>query len=232
MTSMSARPLAVLVFLGFAILLRAQDPYQVAPDHYHLAFENEWVRATRVTYAPHDKAPVHAHPPTPTTVYVYVTDGGPIRFAHVTGEHVAGVQIVRKAVQAGAIRFAHGAPETHSVEYLGDIPTEYARIELRTEPLDRPTRDVRLPPVVLDLSKSSATTEFENGQVRILRIACAAGDSCPASEHPADPAVVVTMSGPHRGEIRWAPAVSKGPIQLVRIELKTKPTQVPINPAH
>ena len=102
---MSARPMAVLVFLGFALLLRAQDPYQVAPDHYHLTFENEWVRATRVTYAPHDKAPVHAHPPTPTTVYVYVTDGGPIRFVHVTGEHVAGVQIVRKAVQAGAIRF-------------------------------------------------------------------------------------------------------------------------------
>ena len=52
------------------------ESYQVAADHYHLAFENAWARATRVTYGPHEKAPVHEHPPTPTTVYVYVTDGG------------------------------------------------------------------------------------------------------------------------------------------------------------
>ncbi len=75
-----------------------------------------------------------------------------MRFRHVTGEHVAGIDIDRKPVQAGAIRFAHGAPETHSVEYLGDAPTEYVRTELRTEPLDRPVRDVRLPPVALDPS--------------------------------------------------------------------------------
>src|SRR5262249_16225321 len=151
------------------------------------------------------------------------SDGGIMRFRHVTGEHVAGLQIDRKPVKAGAIRFAHGAPETHSVEYLGDIPTEYARIELRTEPLDRPVRDVRLPPPSLDLSKSSITSQFENGQVRLLRIVCAAGERCPETEHPADPAVVVTMSGSHHGDIRWSPQVDRGPLELVRIELKTKP---------
>src|SRR5580698_4708560 len=67
-----------------------------------------------------------------------------------TGEHFAGVNIDRKPVQAGAIRFARGAPETYSVEYLGDTATEYHRIELRTEPLDCPIRDIRLPPVTLD----------------------------------------------------------------------------------
>jgi beta-alanine degradation protein BauB len=112
--------------LAAAFSAAAQDPYQVAPENYHLVFENEWARATRVTYRPGDKLPVHSHPPTPTTVYVYVTDGGPIRFGHVTGEHVEGVMITRKAVQAGAIRFAHGAPETHTVEYLGDAPTDRA----------------------------------------------------------------------------------------------------------
>jgi hypothetical protein len=50
-----------------------------------------------------------------------------MRFRHVTGERVAGVDIDRKPVQAGAIRFAHGAPETQSVEYLGSVPTEYVR---------------------------------------------------------------------------------------------------------
>jgi hypothetical protein len=49
-----------------------------------------------------------------------------------TGIPVAGLTVTRPAVKAGAIRFAHSAPETHSVEYLGDAPTEYVRIELRT----------------------------------------------------------------------------------------------------
>ena len=128
---------------------------------------------------------------------------------------MAGLAITRKPVQAGAIRFAHGAPETHSVEYLGDAPTEYARIELRTEPLDRPVRDVRLPP----------GGEFENRQVRIVHVSCAAGKRCPESEHPADPAVVVAMSGPHKGEISWCPPTPQGPLDLVRIELKTKPVK-------
>jgi len=134
MILMSIGARTLLTLLGLAISAAAQDPYRVAGDHYHLVFENSWMRATRVTYGPHETAPVHRHPPTPTTVYVYLTDGGVMRFHHVTGENVAGVSIDRKPVLAGAIRFAHGAPETHSVEYLGDIPTEYARIELRTEP--------------------------------------------------------------------------------------------------
>ncbi len=212
---------------AFALFLAAmiQDPYRVAASHYHLIFENAWVRATRVTYGPHETAPVHRHPPTPTTVYIYVTDGGVMRFHHVTGDHVAGMAIDRKPVAAGAIRFAHGAPETHRVEYLGDTATEYARIELRTEPLDRPVRDVRLPPVKFDPARPAMLTQFENGQVRIVRVSCGEGERCPAPAHPADPSVVVTMTGPHRGEIAWSPGAMQGPGELVRIELKSKPAR-------
>lgn len=165
-----ALPLAVM----------AQDPYRVAGDHYHLLFENDWVRATRVTFSPHDSLPVHSHPATPTTLYVNTTDGGPIAFHHITGANVAGVSVTRKPVLAGALRFAHGAPETHTVDYLGDAPSEYARIELRTEPIDRPMRDVRLPPFPLDLSKATVETQFENGQVRIIRVGCPAAKPCPS----------------------------------------------------
>jgi peptidoglycan/xylan/chitin deacetylase (PgdA/CDA1 family) len=201
----------------------ALDPYRVAPGNYHFVFENEWARATRVSFNPHDKLPVHQHPPTPTSVYVYVTDGGAIRFNHVTGDHVAGLEIVRKPVLAGAIRFAHGAPETHTVEYLGDVPTEYARIELRTEAIDRPVRDFRLPPEPADLSRSSRRVRFENGQVRIVHVTCAAGQACPTSEHAADPVVVVTLSGARRGEIEWSAAPARGPLEQMWIELKSKP---------
>jgi hypothetical protein len=215
--------LAALLIPALALMI--QDPYRVAAKHYHLLLENQWVRATRVTYGPHESAPVHQHPPTPTTVYIYITDGGVMRFHHVTGDNVAGMDINRKPVQAGAIRFAHGAPETHSVQYLGDDATEYIRLELRTEPLDRPKRDVRLPPMPLEVSKPAVRIQFENGQVRILRVACAAGQLCPASEHPDDPAVVITMSGPHKGEVAWSPKPQEGAREQVRIELKSKPAK-------
>jgi hypothetical protein len=215
-----------LLFLAcFAICLSGQNPYLVADAHYHLIFENAWARASLVTYGPHETAPVHEHPPTPTTIYIYITDGGEFRFKHMTGLKVAGTTITRPAVKAGAIRFAHSAPETHSVEYLGDAPTEYVRIELRTDPLNLPIRNIRIPPPALDPAKSTVLNEFENSQVRILRIVCAPQENCPPSRNPGDPAIVTIMSGPDRGAVRWSPstATEKGPLDEVRIELKTEP---------
>jgi hypothetical protein len=206
-----------------------QDPYVVAGDHYHLLFENDWARASRVTYGPHETAPVHDHPPTPTSIYIYVTAGGEFRFKHITGFKVSGYTITRPAVQAGAIRFAHSAPETHSVEYLGDVPTEYVRIELRTEAPDIPVRDVRIPPAAMDPAKSGVRKEFENGQIRILRVVCAPGDPCPVSQNPDDPAIVTVMNGSDRGMVRWSPKAEEAnapaarPLEEVRIELKTEP---------
>jgi hypothetical protein len=211
-----------MLLLTASTTLLSQDPYRVAGNHYHLVFENPWVRATRVTYGSHETAPVHTHPPNPVTVYVYITDADVMQFHHVTGEHVAGFTIDRKPVKAGAVRVAHGAPETHDVRYLGDDLTEYARIELRTEPLDRPTRDVRLPPYTFD-NPSGAAQQFENGQLRIVRVRCEAAHKCPDSAHPADPAVAVILDGPRRGEILWSPASLTGPMEQVRIELKSPP---------
>jgi len=208
-----------VVFLLCAVAVFAQDPYKVAGNHYHLVFENDWVRATRVDYGPYETAEVHNHPPNPVTVYVYVTDGGAIEFHHVTGDHVAGFTITRKPVQAGAIRVAHGGPETHTVKYLGNQSMEYVRLELRTEAIDRPTRDVRLSP----------KQTFENGQMRIVRVHCDAGVRCAASDHPNDPSVVIEMSGPRQGEVLWcAPAAViplSGPLELVRVDLKSRPVQ-------
>jgi quercetin dioxygenase-like cupin family protein len=215
----------LLLSLFFAVRISAQDPYKVAGDHYHLIFENAWARATRVTYGPHETAPAHDHPLTPTAIYIYVTDGGEFRFRHMTGFKVPGYTVTRPAVKAGAIRFAHSAPETHSVEYLGDASTEYIRIELRTDPLNVPIRNIRIPPPAMDPLKSAMLNEFENGQVRILRVICAAGEKCPASMNPDDPAIVTVMSGPDRGAVRWSPAPEKGPLDEVRIELKTDPVR-------
>lgn len=145
-----------LLLLASAAAL-AQDPYKVAPRVYQKEFENAWVRVSRVSYQPGDKVPVHDHPAIPT-VYVYVTDGGPIHFGH---QEFSG--ITRSAVLAGQIRFNRGNKETHTTEYRGDQPSEYLRIELKTKP-DGPPRDARIAP--------DDMTPFENKQVRIARVTC------------------------------------------------------------
>jgi hypothetical protein len=46
------------------------------------------------------------------------------------------------------------------------------------------------------------------------------------SEHPDDPTIVVTMSGPNRGKAEWSPKkIENGPLEQVRIELKTQPVK-------
>ena len=84
-----------------------------------------------VHYAPHEKLPVHDHSPFPT-VYVYLSDSGPVRFSHVEKVPFA---IVRKPLRAGAFRVSPGRIERHEVENLGDVPTDFLRVELKRVPL-------------------------------------------------------------------------------------------------
>ena len=140
-----------------AIHAFAQNPYATLPRNYQLEFENDYVRVSRVKYFPGDKLPVHSHPAIPT-VYVYLTDGGPIRFVHKTPK----VTIERSAVKAGSVRFNRNARvETHETEYFGDSPSEYLRVELKTTP-GPPHRDARL--------EDDADFPWEDPQVRISRI--------------------------------------------------------------
>jgi hypothetical protein len=62
-----------------------------------------------------------------------------------------------------------------------------------------------------DAPGTALRVQFENGQVRIVRVLCAAKVRCPESEHPKDPAVTVARSMP------------EGPLEQVRIELKARP---------
>ena len=149
----------------------AQNPYAVCPKNYRLELENDWVRVSRAMFAPGDKLPVHDHPARPT-VFVYLTDGGPIRFTHIQPEFTA----ERPRVREGGIRFHTGAKETHVVEYLGDAPSEYLRIELKTERPDKKSQHVRMAPDDLK--------PFENSQIRISRSLCAAKRECAPMEYP------------------------------------------------
>jgi predicted metal-dependent enzyme (double-stranded beta helix superfamily) len=40
----------------------AQDPTKVEPQHYQLAFENEYVQVVNIHYGPREKSALHNHP--------------------------------------------------------------------------------------------------------------------------------------------------------------------------
>jgi hypothetical protein len=197
-----------------------------------LELENEWVRVERVTYGPGEKLTLR-HPELPT-IYIYLTDAGPIRFKHET------FTIERRPVRVGGIRFSRGAVEKHTAENLTDAAGAYVRVELKTEPVEPPRRDVRLDAEPHAPDENICKTQFENGQVRIVRMTCAAGRTCPPPETPDLFAVVVALgdgivlsgaesrpvrSGQtfwHTKPVDWRNAGER-PLELVRLELKSKP---------
>ena len=194
-----------MILLALAVLANAQQPYSTLPRNYALEFENAWVRVSRVKYSPGEKLPVHSHPSIPT-IYVYLTDGGPIRFTHITPK----VTIVRAEVKTGQVRFNRNARvETHETEYQGDAPSEYLRVELKTAP-GPPHLDARL--------LEDADFPWEDPQVRISRF------HGPAPELPR-PYILVNLS---TGGFTWIdpkdkppPAKSHEPGWFVLLELKT-----------
>jgi hypothetical protein len=55
---------------------------------------------------------------------------------------------------------------------------------LKAQPPDEPPTDVRRAP--------DDRTPYDSPTLRIFRVTCPARAACPASDHPGDPAVVVT----------------------------------------
>jgi hypothetical protein len=189
-----------------AALLSAQDPLKTLPDNYHLVFENPQVRVIHVLYHPHEKLPVHDHPASPT-VYVYLTDSGPVRFSHVEARAFSAT---RKPLHAGAFRLSPGRLEKHEVENLGDIPTEFLRVELKQVPLGFQRNDVRdYKP--LDLTHPSVTVAFAGPFVKIERII----DS--PIEKSDDPSLLIPLA--KGGEVTWlnAHATSTASGHILRI---------------
>ena len=107
------------------------DPLVVDPQHYHLEFENEFVKVIRCRIPPHDKVARHHHPV--GAVIIFMTD-----------------QNLRQTLLNGTKQEAHhkagevlwAEPSTHMGENYTDQPYEYIRVDIKaaTHPSAGPTR--------------------------------------------------------------------------------------------
>lgn len=204
---------AAAVILLFAGMMRGQDPLRTLPNNYHLVFENNLVRVIHVLYRSHEKLPVHNHSDNPT-VYVYLTDSGPVRFTHVE-EHP--FSLLRPPETAGTFRVSPGRLERHEVENVGNIPSEFLRVELKQVPLGFQRNSFRSAKS-FDLTRSGAASEFSCPFITIKRIV-AAGHMTTEFKEQDSPALLIPFS-PSRLSGRNPPerprTLSRGEVTWIR----------------
>jgi hypothetical protein len=220
------------------LLQPAQDARAVAPRAYSLAFENDRVRVTRVHYEPRERVPTHDHPDS-ATVYVYLRDGGPVRFVH-TGEEE--FTLTRPPVKAGGFRLSRGAKERHSVESLTDLPTDFLRVELKGfTPAERQPFHGRFPPEPRATRRGAQKLRYEDARVRITRVTCPSRGRCDGLSAPGAASLLVALSDAtlksaggatelkmELGQTMWAEAgagptfmnAAARPAEFLRIDLK------------
>jgi hypothetical protein len=214
--------LALLV--GSAVSSYAQDPSVAFPQAYTKQFENDFVRVTRVHYAPHEQLTEHGHPGRPT-IYVYLRDGGPVLFKHEHGVSGA-MAAIRPATKAGAYRIALGRDETHIVENQSDLPSDFLQGELKTE-IDSKTFNGRRFRDPADSGQNSSKVEFDTPQLRIVRVTCDSPSEC-ARAVPT-PTIAALQVSTSTGETTWlppgAPPSSRARGEYLLIEFRQAPRE-------
>jgi hypothetical protein len=97
------------------------DPLLVDPQHYHLEFENEFVKVIRCRIPPHDKVAMHHHPV--NSVVLFLTDQNLLQATpdgHSFEAHAP----------AGKVIWTD--PVTHMGKNMTDKPYEYIRVDLKS----------------------------------------------------------------------------------------------------
>ncbi len=217
-----------------------QDPVKVAPDAYKLEFENDYVKVQRVHYAAQSKIPEHDHTAF-GAAYVYLNDAGPVIFKHVGLSYGA---VTRPAVKAGSFRLYKAVKETHEVENPSDTPSDFLRVEFKTEPARDPnTLRGKFFRENVPADENFQKIQFENEQVRITRLVCAVGKKCEYAANVAEPGLFVALTAAHfkpaqgrpvnlaPGQTSWLEAgkkeqwenIGKEPAELLRFDFKTPP---------
>ena len=165
----------VAIICLLAICPFAQDPVKVASQNYKLEFENEWVKVLRVHYGAKEKIPEHDHPAT-GTAYVYLNDSGPVIFKHVGLSYGA---VTRPATKAGSFRLYRATKETHEVENPSDTPSDFLRVEFKTEPTGERKLYGKFFREEVPAGGNFQKMQFENEWVKVLRVHYGAKEKIP-----------------------------------------------------
>lgn len=234
----------VAVVIGLlAVTSLAQDPLKTLPKAYMLQFENEWVKVVRVHYAPNEKLPAHEHTRT-ASAYVYLNDSGPVVFKHLELPYG---DVTRPPTKTGTFRLYRGLQELHAVENKSDLPSDFLRVEFKTEPVNDKSLKGRYHREQYPAGENFQKVQFENEQIRITRLVCAAGKTLDISTSASEPALLIALTPTEfkvsrskgkatrlklaPGETSWSGVnqqsqlenAALAPAELLRFDFKTKP---------
>ncbi|WP_160114982.1 hypothetical protein [Bryocella elongata] len=167
---------------------------QPLPPNYKTVLDNADVLVQRVHYGPHEFIPPHDHYAV-VTVLVYLNDSGVVELAHEPKPGDTEPDVVKRPpTHTGAFRIGPAAFERHSVRNLGDVPSDFFRVELKQLPLDWLKDQVRGPAPTPPLH-DGVSTEYTDARLRIDRIICKAATACSIDADPA-PSVLITIPTP------------------------------------
>src|SRR5262245_57700030 len=235
---------SLILALPFSATSFSQEATQTVPWAYKLQFENEWARVIRVHYEPREKIPAHAHTKWPC-VYVYLSDGGPVIFRHKDWDHP---ELTRPATKAGSFRVSPttAVNEVHEVENPNDAPSDFLRVEFKTEPVGRKSLRGRFYREEYPPGENFQQAQFENEQIRVTRLICAPHKNLDVATNASEPALLVLLSvAPLRiksdkrqttlalGQTIWLERkrqerfenLGDAPLEFLRFDFKTAPVR-------
>ncbi len=170
-------------FVAFALMAQTPDGVKV---------DTEQVRAFVVTEQPHHSTAMHEHKMNRVLIYL---DAGEMSITSAAGK------VEKTAFQAGEVRWSP-AGGLHTAENIAGHPFQIVEIELKNHP--RPFTPSALDPLKTDARHY--TLEFENDQVRVLRVRMGAHEKGARHEHQLNHIVVYLTDH------------AKGPARTVKID--------------
>jgi len=154
-----AFPFAILI--GFNLLAQTPPP----------AVDNDQARVVTAHDLPHNKGQLHEHKLNRVMIYL---DAGR---QEITPE---GGKTVTQAWKAGEVKWSP-ASGMHTSEIISDNPVTIIEVEVKKPGDPSKTANVPLDPLKVD--PTDYKLEFENSQVRVVRVMMAAGKKIPLHEH-------------------------------------------------
>lgn len=206
----------------------AADPVEVDPDHYTVDFENEAVRILRIEYGPGEESTMHHHP---DSIAIALDDAqGQMIFPDGTTAEFT--------MNAGDVMFSPA--NEHQPKNVGESPFRIIEVELKSKE-DSANESDMTGPDPTEVDPDHYMIEFENEDVRVLRITYSPGEESVMHYHPDGVAVFLTdqeaeMTGPDgaaepfmasAGDVVFVPGgehrpknISDSDLELVLVELK------------